>query len=256
MAKTFSICIPTASIKNEVGDDKKGVLMLENLLNTIDKQTFKDFEVVISDHSTTNNIKNILPNWSHLNIKYFKNNEGIGSAVINLNNAISKSEGKIIKTIFQDDFFYDDNTLKYINDNLGHYKFGFVGSKNCEEDDITKVTETLSPHWISADNILRGINTVGGPTTMFFNNDNNYLDVNLCWLNDTEFYYRLYKKYGNPLCLPNQCVVQRTRAGGLSNTIPESIRNEEHHYVVEKHNNGFTNLKNYPNILDRINNLK
>ena len=51
---------------------------------------------------------------------------------------------------------------------------------------------------------------------MFFKNDDNYFDEDLCWLNDVEFYYRLYLKYDLPLLLQNQEIVQRLRSEGVN----------------------------------------
>jgi hypothetical protein len=238
MMKKISICVPTAELKKPNGE-KCGVDLLNTLLITIDRQTFKDYEIIISDHSINDDIENSLTNWKHLDIKYYRNELGRGIPAVNLNNAISKSNGEFIKIMFQDDLFYDEKTLEYISSHTDQYQYGFVGSYCCVGDDTTNLINPLSPSWGSADTILEGANTVGGPTVMFFKNDGNYFDENLCWLNDTELYYRLYLKYGNPLCLPNLCVIQRLRTNGLSNTIPMNVRYEEKKYVLNKHKSKF-----------------
>lgn len=234
--KKISICVPTADLKKPNGE-KCGVEFLDTLLKTIEIQTFKDYEVIISDHSINDEIKNSLNKWSHLDIKYYKNELGRGIPAVNLNNAISKSNGEFIKIMFQDDLFYDEKTLEHIVSHTDYYKYGFVGSYCCVGDDTNNLINPLSPTWVSPDTVLNGFNTMGGPTVMFFKNDDNFFDENLSWLNDTEFYYRLYLKYGDPLCLPNLCVIQRLRSNGLSNTIPMNVREEEKKYVLNKHKN-------------------
>jgi hypothetical protein len=89
---------------------------------------------------------------------------------------------------------------------------------------------------------------------MFFKNDDNYFDEDLCWLNDVEFYYRLYLKYDLPLLLPNQEIVQRLRSEGVSNTLSFDIKSEECSYVLCKHNinPGSKNIEDYPNLINRI----
>jgi glycosyltransferase involved in cell wall biosynthesis len=253
----ISICIPTTELLYSNGEEM-GVYMLRFLLKTIEKQTFKGFEVIISDHSKNDKIEKECENWKGLNLKYFRNDSGIGSAAANLNYAISKASGEFIKTIFQDDFFYSENALKYIVDNIGENSWGFVGTHHCSEDNIEKLFNPISPVWGDAESILSGINTVSGPSVMFFKNESNFFDEDLCWLNDVEFYYRLFKKYGLPLCLPNQEIVQRLRGEGVSNTLNSKIKNEETKYVFGKHkiNKQSSNIEDYPFMYERIKNIK
>ena len=112
----------------------------------------------------------------------------------------------------------------------------------------------MSPKWEDPIKILSGINTVSGPSVMFFKNDQNYFDEDLCWLNDVEFYYRLYLKYELPLLLPRQEIVQRLRNDGVSNTLSKEIKNEEGVYVLCKHNinSCSKNIEDYPNIINRV----
>jgi glycosyltransferase involved in cell wall biosynthesis len=249
----ISICIPTTELIYSNGEIM-GPYMLNHLLNSISKQTYTDYEIIISDQSKTDVIKNECDNWSNLNIKYYKNNTGFGSAAKNLNFAISKSTGEYIKPIFQDDYFFSPNTLQYIVDNLGDETWGFVGTWHCDEDQTDKLDRPFSPRWGNPVSILSGINTVSGPSVMFFKNDNNYFDEDLCWLNDVEFYYRLYLKYDLPLLLPKQEIVQRMRKDGVSNTLPNGIKKEESIYVLCKHNiePGSKNIEDYPNLINRI----
>jgi glycosyltransferase involved in cell wall biosynthesis len=249
----ISICIPTTELIYSNGEIM-GPYMLNHLLNSISEQTYTDYEIIISDQSKTDVIKNVCDSWSNLNIKYYKNNTGFGSAAKNLNFAISKSTGEYIKTIFQDDYFFSPNTLQYIVDNLGDNTWGFVGTWHCDEDQTDKLYGQFSPEWGDPVSILSGGNTVSGPSVMFFKNDDNYFDEELCWLNDVEFYYRLYLKYDLPLLLPNQEIVQRLRSEGVSNTLSFDIKSEECSYVLCKHNinPGSKNIEDYPNLINRI----
>jgi glycosyltransferase involved in cell wall biosynthesis len=107
--KKISIAIPTWETNG------KGVEFLDDLLRTIEIQNFKYFEVVISDHSQNNDILNKCQEFnSKFDIKYFKNENNRGNGPANTNNAISKCSGEIIKIMFQDDFFYDDEALEKI----------------------------------------------------------------------------------------------------------------------------------------------
>ena len=53
----FSIAIPT------YGYNGKGAEFLNFSLDLLSKQNFKDFEVILSDHSTDNTIKNVYTDW-------------------------------------------------------------------------------------------------------------------------------------------------------------------------------------------------
>jgi glycosyltransferase involved in cell wall biosynthesis len=253
----ISICIPTTELKYSDGQ-VMGPYMLNHLLESINKQTFTDYEIIISDQSNSDVIKDVCDKCTNLNLKYFKNTQGRGSAAKNLNFSFTKANGEYIKPIFQDDFFYSPNALEYIVNNVGGHKWGFVGTYHCNENNIENLHRPFSPTWINPVSILSGENTVSGPSVMFFKNDNNFFDEDLCWLNDVEFYYRLYIKYGLPLLLPKQEIVQRLRVEGVSNTLSSKIKEEERVYVLCKHNikGGSKNIEDYPNIINRIKQIK
>ena len=72
--KFFSITIPTYEMKG------LGVEYLEHSFNILNTQTFKDFEIVVSDHSVDDVIKSLCEKWSGLlDIKYHKNENKRGN---------------------------------------------------------------------------------------------------------------------------------------------------------------------------------
>ena len=253
----LSIVIPTTELKYSNGVIM-GVYMLNHLLSSIEMQTFKDYEIIISDHSPSSIIKDECEKkWGHLNLTYYKNDSGVGSAAKNLNFAISKANGEYIKTIFQDDYFLTENALECMMDNIGDMGWGAVGTMHCNEDDTENLHFPHSPRWDDPMRILSGVNTISGPSVIFFKNDENYFDEDLCWLNDVEFYYRLFKKYGVPLLLDEKVVVQRLRGEGVSNVLESNIKKEESVYVLAKHDlvSNSKDLSDYPTIYNRIKNL-
>ena len=81
----ISICIPTYEMKG------KGAEYLSYSFNVLYQQTFKDFEIIISDHSESDAIKDLCTQWnSILNIKYIRNQYKRGNSSANTNNAIKK----------------------------------------------------------------------------------------------------------------------------------------------------------------------
>ena len=102
-----SIAIPTY----EMGI--YGTKFMEKSLEFISKQTYKNFEIVISDHSIDNKIQKLVESCeSNFNIRYFKNADKIGNSSSNLNFALRQCERKIVKILFQDEFLYDKDALK------------------------------------------------------------------------------------------------------------------------------------------------
>jgi len=235
-----------------------GVYMLNFLLKTIEIQTFKDYDIIVSDHSSSDIIEKECENWSHLDIKYYKNSSGKGSAAMNLNFAISKAKGEYIKTIFQDDYFHSPKALEYYMNNIEEYGWAVAGTFHCNENNTKNLNKPHSPVWIEPEKMLSGINKISGPSVMLFKNDNNYFNEDLCWLNDVEFYYRLFKKYNIPLLLPKKIIVQRLRGEGVSNTLNSKIKIEESKYVLAKHgiSKESKNISDYPMMFERIKKLK
>ena len=91
----------------------RGVEVLDDMFRTISNQTLKDVEVVVSDHSRTDEIEDYCKKNEHdLNIKYLRNENGRGNPCINTNNAIDNCTGEIIKIFQQDDFLYDTEALE------------------------------------------------------------------------------------------------------------------------------------------------
>ena len=93
-----SICIPTYNNVDEV----------ERLLQSIDRQEYKDYEVNISDDSTNEEIENLIRKYEKVN--YIHNKKPLGH-IFNWNAAIRMAKGEYIKIMFSDDWFTDAHSL-------------------------------------------------------------------------------------------------------------------------------------------------
>lgn len=216
----------------------QGVLFLEHSLNLLSLQTFKDFNIVISDHSQSNGIKNLCKKWSdRLNIFYFKNTYKIGNSSANLNNALNKCTGTWIKILFQDDFLRDRNSLDYIAAAIRKSsKLWYVTACDHSNDGKT-MYRPFYPKWNSE--MYLGNNTFSSPSVLTLKNTlNKYLfDENMIWLMDVDYYQRMYNSYGAPGYVNNICVVNRTWANSLSNTISQDTKNNELTLSIKKQKN-------------------
>lgn len=227
MRKFFSIAIPTWDVKG------KGADYLEYSLNILALQTFKDFEVIVSDHSLDDKIEFLCKKWGQiLDIKYCLNDKGRGRISPNVNNAILKSKGKYIKILFQDDFLYDADSLEIIHDSVkkNQDKHWFVTS--CvHTDDAVNMYNQMTPYY--HDRIYAGVNTISCPTVLTIKNEDPLLfDESLNWMVDVEYYKRLYDKYGLPVVIDKVCAVNRNAEVRTTNMITESQKQEETNRVI------------------------
>src|SRR5665647_1729457 len=96
-----SICIPAY----------KRIADLEKLLDSIGRQTFKNFEVIITDDSPDDTVKNFCLNYHHeFELIYYKNTPPLGTPE-NWNEGIRKATGEWVKLMHDDDYFADDDSL-------------------------------------------------------------------------------------------------------------------------------------------------
>ena len=209
-----------------------GVQFLNKCLDSISKQSFKDIEVVVSDHSLNNNILEACNTWNNfLKIKYIKNLDKRGSSSNNINNCIKNCSGELIKILCQDDFLYEKDSIKKIIDN---FKTGWLVSTYIHTYDTFIFVNKHTP--VISNNILT-CNKIGTHSCLTIeNNDVILFDENLIWFMDSEYYKRLYNKYGKPVILDEITMVQTLWRGQVTNTLAtEEVRINEYLYLKEKY---------------------
>ena len=216
----------------------KGVDLLTKSLDILNNQkniNFLDFEVVISDHSKNDDIEKCYKKFNNLNFVYVRNTENHGSMSDNINNCIRHSSGKYIKPLFQDDFLYDETSLSKIINNL---QDSWMANEYTHLDlSNNSFYNQRTPSY--NEGMKNGENTIGPPSSTIFLNDDNYFDMNLLWFMDTEFYYRMYLKYGLPTILKSSIPlnVVTTWSGQTTSTrITRELIDKEHSYINYKHN--------------------
>lgn len=151
--KHISICIPTYEMHG------KGSIFLRQSFERILEQTFKDFDIVISDNSTDTTIKDVCAEYvDKLTIIYTQNPDPQKGIVSNLNNSLQNATGKIIKILFQDDFFYSPKSLQIIADNFDLQKDKWVATACIHTKDGLSFEQPHYPSWNN--NIHLGNNTI------------------------------------------------------------------------------------------------
>jgi len=227
---SVSICIPTY----EMGGT--GLKYLDHSFSKLKEQTINNFEVVISDHSLDDSIKKLCNSWvDQLNIRYYNFKENRGNSSANLNNSIKLAEGDIIKILFQDDFFYDPNSLKNELNVLLNSNSKWAATSCYHTDDGVKFYRLYHPTY--NDNVVYGDNTISSPSViMLFKDSFLQFDENLIWLMDCDFYRRMYDNYGVPALGNTPTVVNRNHPKQITRLIAnQELRDKEFKYIKEKY---------------------
>ena len=223
-----SICIPTWE---QYG---RGVEFLKNNFEKISSQTYNNFNIIISDHSKNNDIKDLCDSYSQtFEIIYIKNDRLLGNGPANTNNAIINADGDIIKIMFQDDFFYQNDALeKIINSYQDEQCNWLVSGCNHTNNDGATYANFMVPHWNK--NIPIGVNTISSPSVLSFRNNNPCLfDEKLTMLMDCEMYYQLYIRYGLPTIITDPLITNRMHPTQISSLYNKDIQDEINHIKIK-----------------------
>jgi len=233
----ISIAISTYEANN------KGKEFLDFSFRKIMEQTYKNIEIVISDHSNNDDIKDLCGEYkkqNNLNIFYFHNSENRGNSSQNTNNAINSCNGKYIKILFMDDYLLNINTLQNIIDNfdLNPDKKWLVHSYKHTKNRIDFYN--LHEPKISSNMIF--CNRIGCPSCLTIRNDVKLrFDENLKWFMDSEYYYRLKISHGEPIFmkadkLDKPYMINLHHVDQITNTMINNklIKNEKF-YIMKKH---------------------
>lgn len=226
----ISIVIPTY----EMGD--KGTFFIKKSLEYISNQTFKDFEVVISDHSIENEIKIICEEYPFLDIVYLKNEVNRGSSSSNLNNAILNSKYDLIKFLMQDEYLIDKELLSDIVQCFQEKEVNWIINGCLNGPSPDDIRYEISPYY--SDEIIYGKNTIGSPSCVSIRKteDLELFNKDLIWMMDCDYYKRLFDKWGYPKKLnTNSKVFINHHEFQLTNTIPHARKTLEHEYLKNKY---------------------
>jgi glycosyltransferase involved in cell wall biosynthesis len=214
----LSIVIPTWEAKGRATE------LLGCLLNSIKAQTYTNYEVIVSDHSEDDGVKNFCVGYD-MDINYIRNETGRGNSSINMNVGISAATGDFIKVVHMDDWISNPNTLTLMTNELlanPQYKWGgFSFNHFIEDKGITNMTPSKD-------------STMGCPSVTFFRNDNNFFDESLIIVNDKDMHDRLGIKYGEPLIINTQCITIRMHKGQVSHWIGKEKEDAEFAYLANK----------------------
>lgn len=228
----FSICIPTYEMHG------MGAEYLQFSFEQIKIQRFKDFEVIVSDHSSDGSIEKVCKAYEkYFPLLYIKNKEKRGNSSANINVAIQHASGQWIKVLFQDDYLLNEDSL-FIHfqhlENVPRDKWLACGTMHTINGETL-----LNPHLPSYHSrIYLGKNTIGAPTNITFPNKvmPSLFDEKLIWLMDCDFYKRLELYLGQPILVNSFLVVNRIGEHQVTQSlINEEIIKREERYLTKKY---------------------
>lgn len=195
----ISICIPAY----------KRVDFLERLLQSVAIQTFRNYEVVVTDDSPDDSVKKLCDQYQHVfPLKYFRNPSALGTPE-NWNEAIRLATGKWIKLIHDDDWLVNEHSLQqFVNaiNNHPHAAFFFCAYRNNwlnsgQQQDVF-VNSYRYKQLLKQPATLFSGNVVGPPSVVIHLNDKQFFyDNKIKWVVDIEFYIR-YLKTSQPIYIP------------------------------------------------------
>ena len=184
-----SICIPAYN-------NAEGV---KRLLDSILIQTFTDYEILISDDSSNDQIQDLIASYPEGTISYRRNRLSLGAAA-NWNRCIQRARGEFIKLMHHDDWFSDCNSLEtFVNllEQNPKAVLAFSGTYQVRGDEsFARHISEEDAKLIEIDyrNLFLG-NTIGAPSAVIHRRTTHVYDERLSWLVDVDFYISLLKEY-------------------------------------------------------------
>lgn len=221
----ISICIPTYN----------GADYLQEALDSISIQSFRDFEVIISDDASSDNTLKMVQAFkehSRFPVYIFHHTpHGIGA---NWNNCLKHIKGKYIKFLFQDDVMEKECLHKMVKVMETNTNIGLVASKRSfiiednVNNNVTKewfdkygdLQKGYSPSdgvFILTKDIFKSEifmtdpkNKIGEPSTVLFRksilDEVGYFNEELKQILDYEYWYRILKKH--PIAIINEPLIK------------------------------------------------
>lgn len=188
----ISICIPAY----------KRVEFLKRLLDSIAIQNFKQYEVIITDDSPDDSVKNFVATYSGIEtMHYFRNANTLGTPE-NWNESIRKANGTWIKLMHDDDWFANENSLGEFMDAIAKSKgcsFIFCAHNNVDVSSHKNVPVYLGfiGKFLLRQSPLNLMKRqyVGAPSNTLIRKDIGLLyDRRFKWVVDFEYYIRCLRK--------------------------------------------------------------
>lgn len=234
----ISICIPAFRRPQNI----------ERLLKSIKDQTFKDYDIIITDDSMDDSLKSIIEKYSHLPLYYYKNRTPLGTPA-NWNFGISKAKGEWIKIMHDDDWFVDNESLKFFAEETEKGE-RFIFSRYNNVFDTGETSQpSFPPIWrkriVSNPHTLLARNVIGPPSvTLIHHTIKEKFDTLMKWRVDIDFYIRILEKERSYTVIEKKLInvgISASQVTNLCINVPE-VELSEGLLLLNKH--GVNPLRN------------
>lgn len=218
---------PKVSIAIPVHEMKNWKFFLNRLLDSIESQTFRDFEIVISDDAQSEEIRRVIHEHPIVPIKYCRRKDRAPGMARNTNEAIKNCEGELIKILYLDDYFaYPDVLENMVRRFTWSDDWQICGSNTNPNPQITE-------------DIQYGNNKLGSPSTLMFRNkfeQNLLFNETLSWLLDCDLYYRLLFKGKDRLdIMEGVHIIIGTGDHQMTHILTDEEKLAEYEYIKQKY---------------------
>jgi len=239
----ISICIPAY----------KRIDYLQKLLDSVSIQTYKDYEVIVTDDSPDESVGNFVKKFHAIkNIRYYKNIKVLGTPE-NWNESIRKANGKWIKLMHDDDWFADENSLQiFYEATLKNTDCSFIFAAYKNVNEKSNFGKSVYLNWwgrfllhLSPLNLFKR-QFVGNPSCTLIRRDIDlFYDSDFKWVVDFEYFIRCLKKSKKYYYIKTILInvgLNEEQVTKISFRVPE-VEISENHLLIEKI--GFHILRNF-----------
>ncbi|MGJ7031687.1 glycosyltransferase family 2 protein [Niabella hirudinis] len=240
MQPFISICVPAY----------QRPLYLKRLLDSIVIQDFEDYEVIVTDDSPDDTVRDLCASFDGIrHLTYHKNPTPLGTPS-NWNAAIKQAKGAWIKLMHDDDWFAGSDALQQFaacakaNDDAFIFSaYSNVYEHNGPEKEMLPQKSRIR-QTIKEPTVILAHNFIGPPSTTLHRNDGrHWYDPKLKWLVDIDMYQRRMQTdrlvyINKPLI---KFYVSHTQVTAYTKNVGK-VEIPEHFYFLEK--TGIAKLRN------------
>lgn len=185
MKPLVSICIPSY----------QQTYFLKMCLDSVLKQDYQNVEIIITDDSKDESVKQLVSTYNHSVLHYFHNVPSLGNPA-NWNSALDRAKGKYIKIMHHDDYFLRPDSLSKMVEAAEKSNTDFVFCNTEVWHQSNNLRRIAKPNSTQLKRLKNDIyflffrNIIGAPSATLFRNKGTKFDTRFKWLVDVEFYIR------------------------------------------------------------------
>lgn len=213
---------------------------LDEAIESVLAQTYKDYEVIIVDNCSTDNTKEVVGKYlSDQRFAYFRNDTNLGLAG-NWNRCLELANGEYIKYLCSDDKFHPEMLEKFVAAMDAHPNVSVVTSNKVYFGFQNKTITLPFKHVTNGRDViyktLETIDFLGDPTCVMLRKSNRHLGgfkKDMIWMIDWEMWIR-HLVVGDCYFIPEILVYTRKHAAQVQNAVLKNYKYRFDEYYFYK----------------------